>query len=134
MADYSIGPFEFLTMTGPPPGLRQEAQVETRPGVDGAALWQLGLRGRPFVCETFRDFETLSDARVAWKEYEAAVFATEPADLVWDGDAEFFPYVIMDVQPITCRAIMGGIGGLTDSPGAILAARWTLLPWLLIND
>lgn len=67
----TIGAYPFFAIHGGPPDLwEMKTAPITRPGVDGKAIWLMGLHGDPFTLTTFSactSAATIGTAIVAYK-------------------------------------------------------------------
>lgn len=133
MADFRIGPFNFVSMTGPPPRPRNTADREGRPGINGEALWYTGLRGESWTTETFVDVPTLLGAWQLFARYEQSVF-NGLWPVVWAGIGADYLYTVDRVDLVQCCACLMGLGGLNGTSQAVLRARWTITPWIPIEE
>jgi hypothetical protein len=121
---HSIGSFTFIDMTPVPPLRRRKLLVETRPGVDGVAIWWDGERGEIWRPRTVRDAVSHVDAQLIKQAYEDAVGVGTVA-IVYAGSA--YPNaVIADVQ-VVIEDQLFGVGGFTSAPQALVRAAWDIL-------
>lgn len=126
----AIGEFYFLRLEGVPITLRREGVPVVRPGVDGVAFYRTGYRGRPFQLRSTVDVWNGADGALALANYQAAILSA-PLPLVYGN--QFFDefgcrYVVMDVEPVELREVLGAVGGLNPPSTAIVSAVWTLFP------
>ena len=128
--EYSIGKFEFLALYGRPDVLRQQIEIAVRPGVDGVAIWKTGRRGKPFTLRSAVDANSIGHAQQLFYQY-AQLIGADPVPLVFADMASVNDDVlvaVLDVRPITIRAIAGGVGGLNGPSYGWCECDWDLVP------
>jgi hypothetical protein len=126
MALYNaIGPFQMLFIEGQIllPVMMSE-RVE-RPGVNGVGMLRTGRRGPQFKLRSKVDALDIFDADNLLREYESIV-GGDPI-LIAQNDIPFTQgFYVEAMIPVVCRAIVGGVGGLNENPGAWVEADWHL--------
>ena len=120
----AIGDISFITIKGTPRPMGMETEPLTRPGVDGTAFRELGTRGQPFQVTTIVDVDDAADAKTALESY-AALRATL-VTLTDDLGNSWANVMVIDVEPIEVKAVESGVGGLSQTGGVLVSARWTL--------
>lgn len=123
--DYWIGDFDFISMDEFPDISKQRVVAESRPGVDGNALFLTGLRGYPTQVTTVRDVINVPDGVAAYANYVNAIGQT--LRVMWGGNTYDHPFTVLDVERIRLNRTIGAVGGRLGQSGAILVCRWTLL-------
>ncbi len=121
----SIGPYEFRTLTGNPVQFAHQAQVETRPGVPGAAVWLTGERGEPFTLRSTCGWPTLAQARSMYTWYRGLVGADPQPFFYYNlnlGNAEG-SVLVLDVKQVELRVVARDTGGAV----VLLVCEWTLI-------
>lgn len=131
MPQYFIGDFEFISLSMVPLPPAQQLQIETRAGVDGVALWRTGVRGEPFIVQSFVDVPNLTQAQVLYDTYRTLIGA-DPVTLIFADIPWADPVVVLNVRPIPneIRAILLGVGGVAGNfgpSGATCACQWDLI-------
>lgn len=137
MATSFIGSFEFVTLhhpqdRGAPPLLTAEqTDIIQRPGVDGTAIMLMGVKGESFQMRSFVNVPTFALANDLMALYRDLI-GEAPQTVVWNGvDYEIayqVKYAVLDVKPISLRAVSVVSGGLSGGTGAVVDALWTLQP------
>jgi hypothetical protein len=123
----TLGEFEFISLTGPPMGLKRQLEVEARAGVDGHALWDVGKRGAPFNALSVVDLATLAAGKAEFRKYEELVGAA-PVSVKWSDLAEEdFKIEVLDVRLVQLKKLVLGRGGVNNGQ-VLLRAEWHLLP------
>lgn len=135
MAVNRIGQFLFTVMEGPPDTLKNTVQVIRRPGVAGAAIWNMGQMSKSFTVRTGLDTTTFDWARSYFALY-CQLIGAGPQAFAWSGynlATEGFVVAVEDVKPVPGRTIgmLGGVGGLSPPSLGWVEADWTLVPILL---
>lgn len=120
----SIGGYNVLVVQGPyqPRGMATE-RIE-RPGVDGTAFREKGIRGTPFQITTMVDCDDAPDLAALLLNY-AALQGTL-VTVVDDLGTSWTNVMVLGVQPVSARAIGTSAGGLSTSAGTLATVRWTL--------
>ena len=127
----SIGDFQFIALDGQPELIRQEIELVFRRGVNGAAFWRTGERGRPFRLRSRVDAQSKADAQALYATYKQLVGA-DPVTLVWSGlDYELrdgVQVVVVDVTQADCRSL-AATGGTGLNPPSLgwLECDWELM-------
>jgi len=125
----SIGSFEFLTLSGNHEPLKQECVVMSRPGVNGVAVWLTGGRGAKLTLRSAVDAADLEAARDLYVAYTGLIGA-DPVALVWCNlyaADENFNVIVLDVRPVSIKAIMGGVGGLNPPSLGWCECDWDVI-------
>lgn len=122
---HSIGSFTFIDMRPVPPTPKRRLLVESRPGVDGVALWWDGPRGEIWRPRTVTDQNSHTNAQVLKELYEAAV-AQGIVSVVYANRVFSNFAVIQDVQ-VEIEDQVFGVGGFTAFPRALVRANWELV-------
>lgn len=118
--------FPFLTVNG---GLLPSApnfERETRVGVDGIAVWNIGARGEPFQIQTTLDCVSSSAAATALAAYVSSVGTKKDlyyCGLLW---GTIFVHKVQLQQIRKFSAGVGGVQGHVGGPGAVLYAAWQI--------
>lgn len=135
MAVHSLGPFNFVTLTGPgdrgePPTLLQRTAVPIqRAGVNGTAFVRTGIKAQPSWLRSGIDciHQQHADALItAYKSLEAG----NAQPIVWN-DVDFQAtynclYVVLEVRVIQCIRLSAAAGGLSSN-----STRWLECAWLV---
>jgi len=131
MIKYSIGPFIFASLTGPPPGPTENISVWARAGADGQTVIKTGRRAGPIRVVSFVNCASAVAGWSLLRSYERMVGAA-PVNIQWAGRFEGEWLVqILGVQPVPggIRTISIGVGGIGLSPSyGICRCQWELLP------
>jgi len=125
----SIGQFEFLALHGNPEPLKEQTVLESRPGVEGVAVWKTSPRGVRFTLRSAVDAESLLAARWLYSQYKELIGA-DPVELVWSDLAmagEQFEVIVLDCRPVQIKAIIGGVGGLYPPSTGWCECDWDLV-------
>ena len=109
----------------------QHSELIQRPGIDGTALLQLGLKGDPFQIASTVDVDTFANAQLLRIQYKSIV-ANGLYVVICAGTNYYDPlghkYFVVDVKA-TAAAIGKSTGGLLAGLGtARVDALWTLVP------
>ena len=130
MAWDRIGPFFFVKLSRAPALVKQQTVVRARPGVAGVRVQQIGIRGAPFIVESFADALTFLGAQELATLYAEA--AGGDAYSVTYGDVNFdsvgHRYFCLDVQILEIAPLLTTLGGINTNSQAMIRARWELLP------
>jgi len=120
----SIAGYTMLFVTGPigRPGMATEPI--TRPGVDGSAFREVGLRCEPFLMTSLMDLEDAADVAAELNLY--AALKGSLVTVVDDHGSTWTNVMVLDVQPIQTQTIGVSAGGLATTPTKLITARWTL--------
>lgn len=118
--------FDFVTLTGDiNPGIGQQLQELTRPGVDGVAYRRIGRRGVPFQLKSTRDVATIVDAYNLvhfYKELQGEII-----DMRDEREVEWFNVVVLRCEVKRPRFVSGMAGGLSSSTsGYLVEVTWLL--------
>lgn len=110
-------------------GVAEQVVVESRPGVDGEAIFKLGKRGKPFRLFSRVDMPSLVDANIEVNSYQTLI-DQGPQPVVWHNVSTVggYGFVVLDVNPVRIHALATSVGGLNSPSLAWLEAAWTLLP------
>lgn len=125
MSTFRLGAFSFIDMGPIPIGIQQKVEIETRPGVDGHALFLTGARGEPFQVQTVVDVANVAAGALLFGQYENAV--GDSASIIWAGVAHAKTFDILQVRPIQVNQIILGVGGLGGTSAGLVRAAWTLI-------
>lgn len=125
MSTYSLGTFNFVSMSRPPRRGAQQAVNEVRPGINGHAIFYVGQRGDEFEVQTFANVVSTDTPEGVAHAYEAAKNLL--ATLVYNGTAETNYYQILDVQINDASKVLAGIGGLSGTTVGRVIATWRLI-------
>lgn len=136
MAIHALGPFSFVTFSRSalacPPAIPGEmVDIVQRPGCDGTDILFLGSKGEPFEMFSLVDCDTIQAAVDLQFAYNSLRSAGLNYTLIWNGvdySLSGVRYVVLDVEAVASRKTGAAAGGLSTYKGAILQARWTLLP------
>lgn len=124
---YSIGPYAFISMDGPPPGVMQSLEIDQRSGVDGSLIWKAGLHGQPFQTRTVVDVASISVGEALYRNYEALTDA-DPQVVAWDNIVIVtLAYQVLNVRLLDLRNVLVGVGGKAGA-NYILRCEWVLQP------
>lgn len=126
----SIGSFTFVSLSPYPKAPQARIDIETRPGRDGATLWNIGTHPDPFVLHSLRDCSSQADAQTAAANYQAAVGGA-PLTLVLNGVTWGWQVLVLDVEPLEVIGTVYAVGGVLGSSAGLIRAKWTLLPWVV---
>lgn len=126
---FSIGDFDFVSLTPMLADSHQRIAIEARPGIDGFALWQTGKRGEPQQLMSFRDAPNLSVAQQLYRAY-LTLIGGEAVQLRFAGITAAQKVDVLDVRPAPegVKRILAGFGGLEGTSFAICTCVWTVLP------
>jgi hypothetical protein len=127
---FAIDQYEVLDIQPMPDLPKQRLELVERPGVDGTAIWETGVRGRPCTVRTRVDQPDPSTAMEVFGDYcslvdEDPVEVTFAARPMSDLGAK---YQVLDVRIIEICGITGASGGLNSPSEAWLECEWDLLP------
>ena len=136
MAQYSIGGYELVTLSGlndrgePPPIPRPLLLPIVRPGVDGAGFVRLGNQAEPAQLYSAVDVATSAAADVLYIAYRSLI-GEDPVDIVWR-DVSWSAlhatvFQILDVRLLNCRRLAAASGGLNGG-NYWVEALWTVHP------
>lgn len=129
MLQYSIGSYMFHGMRGVPTYPTTKVSIETRPGRDGATIWNLGKWGKP--CDIETTLFTLNHA-LAHVTFASYAFATslDPQPLtIGSHTISGGLYQVLDVSEVQVGAMLRTkIGGDGTVYQGVVVARWTLFP------
>jgi len=119
-------------MDGPPDTIKNMVQVLRRPGVAGAAIWNMGQMSQPFQIRTGLDTPSFFAARSYFPLY-ASLIGQGPQTFVfsnYDMSTEGFLVVVQNVVPVPgqTKALLGGVGGLSPPSLGWIEVDWTLVP------
>jgi len=120
----SIGGYSMIFVSGPVgrPGMATE-RIE-RPGVDGTAFREQGLRCEPFMMTSIVDLDDAADVAAELDLY-AALKGTL-VTVIDDHGSTWTNVMVLDVQPVETKTIGVSAGGLATTPTKLVTARWTL--------
>lgn len=135
---FTLGPFTFVNLhtpgdnAGPPLFPGERAAVIERPGVDGAGILQMGVKGEPFQMVSSVDVTTKTVALNLLALYNSHK-GQKSLGLVWsdiDYESAFNTrYFVLDVMPLGVKRMPAATGGLSGSSSPYwVQAVWTLLP------
>jgi hypothetical protein len=125
MSTYSLGTFNFVSMSRPPRRGAQQAVNEVRPGMDGHAIFYTGIHGDEFEVQTFANVVSSDTPEGVAHAYEAA--KNTLATLTYNGTQESNYYQILDVQIQDASAVLAAIGGLSGTTVGRIIATWRLV-------
>jgi hypothetical protein len=120
--------YEFtLLVAGEVDQLGELVEEITRPGIDGHAYRQLGLRAEPFDLTALVDIEDDSStdpiqARMAtYKSLQGSLCDLE------DGFGETYSnLMILGVRLLSAQALVGSVGHISNDPAYLLSVGFTL--------
>jgi hypothetical protein len=118
--------FGFLRASGMIDGAQQQLDIEDRPGVDGFLVWLRGLRGDPFGMQTESDFESRSDALIA---YTAACAAVGSKLVLYRYGSSLGQVVCLKCSLMTIQPASGAVNGMlipSGGNGVVMTLNWTL--------
>jgi hypothetical protein len=126
MAQFQIGPFEFINLSRAPSRSQQTAVREVRPGVAGVTIYRMGKQPMPYQVLSVCDVEDAATGLLLLEDYESLV-GTDPVELYWAGVFSSLVYV-HQVQPIDggIYQTLLGVGGILGSSNGMIRAVWTL--------
>jgi hypothetical protein len=125
-AIYQIGDEELLGISGIPDFPGQAIEPIERPGIDGAAFWDIGVRGPAATLRAWVDAATLWDALETfnrWRKYPLR----SPQDVIYGGiSLEGFGvrFQVLAVRQVLICATAGGTGGLHSPSNGWCEADW----------
>lgn len=128
MANSQIGNYTFVSMLPPPLFPYEGTELEARAGVNGYAAWKTGKAADDFTVVTLRDVASLAAAAAAFANYQTLV-AAAPQTIYYAGMILPFKVLVRKVEPEEIRQVVRGVGGISGTSGAIVRAKWSLLPW-----
>tara|TARA_R100000808_G_scaffold19496_1_gene42297 strand:+ start:13833 stop:14225 length:393 start_codon:yes stop_codon:yes gene_type:complete len=130
MANYFIGPYQFISLSQPPEAPRQTVEVESRAGVDDVAVWRTGIKGMPFTVQSVVDFANNVTSENIYRNYEGLV-GGNPVQIQWSSVfINAAKYIVLGVRVIEIKRLTIGRGGLNNG-FSLLRAEWTLQPVIL---
>lgn len=128
MAEFSIGEFEFISLSRAIPRPTKKIVREVRAGVAGTTFWDTASRGTPFTVLSIVNADDVSAALDLFEQYQALKDEFEPVQVTWDGNLlDPVRLMILDVDVIEhgLYATLMGIGGVADTPSfGMLKCRW----------
>ena len=118
--------FPFLTLQGSLVPIQPQFERETRPGVNGIGIWNMGTRGEPFGISTNLDCNSETAAGLAFKAYQAAVGSRK--DLYYGSKlwSTVFIHKVILTEMKKLQTRVGGIQNATGQAGAMLIVQWTI--------
>lgn len=128
MLNYQLGQFIFHGMWGGPKFEETIIECETRPGVKGISIHDIGKWGKPFEIATVVFVPTFSDAVDTIEAYAAAAADNALVMVIGSKTVVGTLYKVKTVDAGPPKAV------IVKSPPAIagrlgeVRARWTLLP------
>lgn len=127
MPSASLGDFDFAVYQGPPYTLEvAHLLTETRPGIDGYDVWNIGEWGEKFEARTIAVFDTYANAVTEKLAYDASI-ALAGLVLELNGVAVAnYTFKVFAVEAKAKRVIAAIAGGSGTTYGAIIEAKWTL--------
>ena len=129
MPTNAIGPFTFITLSQPPPLVKEQLLRHARPGVDGVTLHRTGVRGMSFTCDSRAGALTIGQAYDLYDGYVKLIGAAAVA-VTWSTltlAVKAHLYYVLDVELVRCDAIVRGQGP-SGPYYAEVDCRWTLQP------
>jgi hypothetical protein len=118
--------FQFLQVLGTPVASVPRLQVETRPGVNGIAIWDTASRGRPFTLSTTVDTDTIAAAQALLVLYRELIGSSTPTQY-FQFNVFYANVAVLDVREDETSPLGASSGGLSTSAGALLRAQWDLV-------
>jgi len=134
--EHRIGDHQFVWLHGSPEASRQQVEVLSRAGVEGAALWLKGVRPEPFTLRSGCDAESFTRAAAMYRWYRTSI-GKDPVDLVWSGwpaAADGFAVVVLEVRRIKVTGLLVSVGGLYPPSAAWLECDWKLIAVPIEDD
>lgn len=122
-----IGPFSFVSLSGPPQTPHERSDVIQRPGVNGTGFVKTGKKGEPFDVETRVDVADWATANAVAADYKRIVNAGT-YDVIFAGvnySSAGVKFVVNDVQITSIKKMAKSAGGL-NAGLAVITARWRL--------
>jgi len=113
--------FEFIALSGTVQKPGPVLEDLSRPGVNGTALRDLGMRGQPFELIGFRDFDDAFDADEFFAGLQAA--ARDTVILTDDFNMIYGSVALLSVMRIDQRKIASVVGGLSLAPTVLMTLR-----------
>lgn len=120
----SIGVYSVVSMQPKPQGSATRLALESRPGVDGVGLWELGTGGEAEEITTVVNVATFAAAVALCALYRATIGAG-PQAIVYGGQG-LGNYHVLDVQAEP-KAIVRSVGGVVPGGLAIVTAKWRIV-------
>lgn len=118
--------FPFLTLQGALVPSQPQFERETRPGVNGVGMWNMGSRGEPFGISTNLDCNDETAAGQMFAAYQASVGTRKDlhyCSKLW-GTVFVHKVILTEMKKLTTR--VGGIQNATGQAGAMLIVQWTI--------
>jgi len=126
-----IGQCEFIALHGNPEGPRRLTELLSRPGVDGVAVWELGVRGTRFTLRSGVDLPSVQWAEYVMERYHELIGA-DPVQLV-HGRIDYAPcgwqVAVLDVRRVRAVALLKSVGGLAQNAPSL---GWLECDWDLV--
>ena len=120
---HRIGTFNFIQLIPVPPRRKRRVFTETRPGVDGFAMWYEAERGEVWQPTSIVDAQTHTLAQNLKSQYEDAV--SQFVDVTY-ADLAYPKMLIQDVE-VQIQDQVYGQGGYAVNTRALVVAQWTML-------
>jgi hypothetical protein len=128
MLTYQIGSFLFHGMWGTPDFPEAAIGTETRAGVNGTTLHNLGVWGKPFQTKTIVGVADYNTAIAVCELYKTAT-AFDPLFLaIGSIPIAGGLFKVMSVESDAKRVVWFKVAGDSTYYGAIVRSNWTLLP------
>lgn len=126
---HKIGPFDFVTLSGPPQTPHERTEVIQRNGVNGTGFVKVGKKGEPFDVQTMADAADWGAANALANNYKTIVnqgtYDVTFAGVNYGGAG--VRYVINGVEIVSIKKMAKSVGGLASGL-AVVTARWKLFP------
>lgn len=127
MLTYQLGQFVFHGMWGGPKFDQTIVECETRPGVNGVSIHDIGRWGQPFDIQTIQFTTTYSAAIEAMKSYSGAAADNAYVMIIGGVTVTGGRYKVISVDATPKSVIVKSPAALSGYLGEV-RARWTMLP------
>ena len=120
----TIGSYSVVSMTPKPQGSAVRLALESRPGVDGVGLWELGEGGEPEEITTVVNVADFAAAVTLCDLYRGLIGAG-PQTIVYAGvNLGDYHVLAVEAEP---KAVVRTTGGVTPGGVAIVTAKWKIV-------
>lgn len=131
-SQFSIGQFEFISLSQCRVVSGEQVEIEAKPGVDGVNIWQTGKRGDIWEATSSVNARTVQEAESLAIQYQNSK-GQNPVQMKWAGVV--IPgklFMVLNVVPLESQvfATLTSVGGIFDAGTptyGFVRARWTLL-------
>lgn len=132
MALSRIGPFNFVSLSAPPPPqVGQVIRIRTRPGIDNFQAQRVGrIQERPFITRSLADTITgdgaleLMHMYVEWQASLALPVSVKWGRQIYDNFG--ITFIVEHVDIVSAGDVLLGVGGINGTSKGRVVADWTL--------